>query len=520
MKRSLFVCLLAFCALSAQSFAQCAPASAIYSFDYAGHTYKIVKDKLTWSDAANCAVNLGGKLAEITSKAENDTIFSHLAKAGVQLGYATPSDGGGATYVWIGATDKHTEGMWIWDGDNNAVGDNFWNGQGAVGDGNGEGAPGMYNNWGGTSINGASPNEPDDFIAVQDGAAMALDFWPKGQIPPYTGIAGEWNDLNTGTALYYVVERSCLDKHIPRDTTICEGEKVFLGGAFQTTAGVYLDSFKTALGCDSVISTSLTILGGDPIETRDTICQGESVPFGGVDRTTAGRFEAIFQSSLGCDSIVALTLTVNPKLSSARTTTICRGESRIIGDTLRTEPGVYSVTYKSLVTGCDSVATTTLIVNSADTSVTTDGVTLSSNASGADYIWIDCDNGNTPVPNALSKNFTPAVAGHYAVVVIQNGCVDTSACYAASPSSVIENTFPTQIAVYPNPATDKVTIDLGDAYGNVTVKLVATNGKDVRSLTYANGETIVVNIGDLASGTYFLQINTPDRSALAKIIKK
>src|SRR5690348_5268813 len=126
MKRSLLVCLVAICALSTQSFAQCAPPSAFYSFDFGGHTYKIVKEKLSWTDASICAVNNGGKLVEITTKAENDTILSYLAKAGVLPGYATPSDGGGAAYVWIGATDKHTEGQWIWDGDNNAVGDNFW----------------------------------------------------------------------------------------------------------------------------------------------------------------------------------------------------------------------------------------------------------------------------------------------------------------------------------------------------------------------------------------------------------
>ncbi len=519
MKRSLLVCLVAVCALSTQSFAQCAPPSAFYSFDFGGHTYKIVKEKLTWTDASICAVNNGGKLAEITSKAENDTIFAHIARAGVLPSYATPPDGGGAGYVWIGATDKHTEGMWIWGGDNSPNGTNFWNGQGALGDGNGDGVPGMYNNWGGTSINGNSPNEPDDFIGTQDAGALALDFWPKGQLPPYTGIAGEWNDLNVGSALYFVMERNCLDRRITKDTAICEGEQVFLGGSFRKIGGIYLDSFKTALGCDSVIATTLTVLGESVLEVKDTICQGDSVFFGGSQRKVAGRYESTFQSSLGCDSLVALTLTVTTTINRARTTTICRGNSVDIGGVPRTEPGQYPVTYKS-VAGCDSVVTTTLIVNAADTSVTTNGVVLSSNASGADYIWIDCNNGNTPVPNALSKDFTPAVAGNYAVVVIQNGCIDTSACYAASPSSVIENTFPTQIAVYPNPATDKVTIDLGDSYGNVIVKLVATNGKDVRSFTHTYGETIVLSIGDLASGTYFLQINTPDRSALAKIIKK
>jgi len=519
MKRSLFVCFIAISAFYSKGFAQCASPSSIYSFDFQGHTYKIVKEKQTWSDASNCAVFMGGKLAEVTSKAENDTIFAALSNAGVLVGYATPSDGGGATYVWIGATDRNTEGVWIWDGDNNTQGTNFWNGQGTAGDGNGEPVPGMYNNWGGTSLGGI-PNEPDDFIAVQDGAALALDFWPKGQLPPYLGIAGEWNDLNTGSPLFYVVEKNCLDKTIPRDTIICQGEKVFLGGEFRTTGGVYLDSFKTTAGCDSVIATTLTVLGVDVTEIKDTICPGDTVEFGGVKRTLSGRYETKFASSIGCDSLVALTLSVTPTISRARTTTICRGESVDIGGTLQSEPGQYPIVYQSAA-GCDSIVTTTLIVNSADTSITSNGVTLTSNASGADYQWIDCDNGNAIIPGQLGQSFAPTTAGNYAVIVIQNGCIDTSFCYAASPSSVVENTFPTEIAVYPNPATDRISINLGASYTNVRLVLKNMQGVEVLSRSVHDaGEIFDVAISALPAGTYFLQITTAEQAALIKIIKQ
>ncbi len=41
--------------------------------------------------------------------------------------------------------------------------------------------------------------------------------------------------------------------------TICQGDSVFAGGAFQKTTGVYMDHFTTALGCDSIIRTDLTV---------------------------------------------------------------------------------------------------------------------------------------------------------------------------------------------------------------------------------------------------------------------
>jgi len=518
MKRSLLVCFLAISAFARLGYAQCASASSIYRFDYAGHTYKIVKEKVAWNDAASCAISLGGYLVEITSQAENDTLLARFAMAGVLPGYTVPSDGGGASYVWIGATDKWGEGVWIMDGNNDGQGTNFWNGQGIEGDGQGEPVAGQFFNWGGKSIGGNSTNEPDDFIAAQDGGAIALDFWKKGTVPPYLGIAGEWNDLNASNTLYYVIEKNCIDKTTTRDTAICEGQKVFLAGAFRTTGGVYIDSFKTSQGCDSILATTLSILGVDVQEIRDTICQGDSIEFGGQKRFVAGRFQSTFKSTFGCDSLVALTLTLTPKKTNTRTITICKGESVDIGGVQQSVPGQYPVTYVSAA-GCDSTVTTTLNVISVDTSVASNGSMLTSNATTSTYQWIDCDNDNAPVSGATGQTFSPAVSGNYAVVVSQNGCTDTSSCYAASPSSVIENTFPAAIAVYPNPTSDKVTIDLGESYSAISVSVTAIDGREVRNAASA-GSALTISMTELPSGTYFLHIEAAGKRALVKVVKQ
>lgn len=41
---------------------------------------------------------------------------------------------------------------------------------------------------------------------------------------------------------------------------ICEGQSYFAGGAFQTTSGEYTDTFTTALGCDSILTTTLIVV--------------------------------------------------------------------------------------------------------------------------------------------------------------------------------------------------------------------------------------------------------------------
>lgn len=169
--------------------AQCATEVNIYSFTYNGINYEIVKENKNWDDAAACAVERGGFLARIDSADENAAVFSAASTdAGIVVANTVAPDGGGASYLWLGGTDKNTEGDWIWDGTDSGSGDQFWQGTSeATG-----GVPigGLYNNWG---------NEPDDFGAGQDGLGLAITNWPLG-------VAGEWNDVASSNTLYYIIE--------------------------------------------------------------------------------------------------------------------------------------------------------------------------------------------------------------------------------------------------------------------------------------------------------------------------
>ena len=176
----------------------CATASNIFTFKFQTKKYEIIKEKKTWIDAASCAVMRGGYLVQLNSKAEQDSLYYQIKyNSGISSTYTSVNDGGGAAYIWIGATDKKSEGIWLWDGNNDNSGANFWNGQGGAGTGSGTAANGSFINWGGTS-NG-SANEPDNYLSNQNAAGIALASWPYG-------IAGEWNDIDITNTLYYVIE--------------------------------------------------------------------------------------------------------------------------------------------------------------------------------------------------------------------------------------------------------------------------------------------------------------------------
>ena len=159
--------------------------SSIVPFTYNEKNYEIVKDNKTWVDASAFAVDRGGFLAEINNEAEQNAIFIELGNASIIINNTVAPDGGGASYIWIGGNDIATEGDWIWDGDNDQTGNQFWMGTLA-------GAPigGLYNNWG---------DEPDDFGSGQDGLGLAITDWPFG-------VAGQWNDVDDSNTLYFLIE--------------------------------------------------------------------------------------------------------------------------------------------------------------------------------------------------------------------------------------------------------------------------------------------------------------------------
>lgn len=180
--------------------AQCAQTANIYSFSYGGHSYEVVKELKSWTDAAACAVERGGYLVSINSVAENNYIMGQLTlttAANISSNYHPVTDGGGASYIWTGGTDKNTEGVWLWDGDNNDVGTNFYTGQGTAGSGNGVSVGGAYINWGCSSL-----CEPDNYFYLhdQDALGLAMGSWPYG-------LAGQWNDIDMFNTLYFIIEK-------------------------------------------------------------------------------------------------------------------------------------------------------------------------------------------------------------------------------------------------------------------------------------------------------------------------
>jgi gliding motility-associated-like protein len=144
--------------------------------------------------------------------------------------------------------------------------------------------------------------------------------------------------------------------------TICEGENVQIGNSIYTTSGSYSDNLTTINGCDSIVNLSLTV---NPVYTQniaEIICEGESVQIGNSIYTTSGNYTDVLSTVNGCDSIVNLDLTVNSIYTENLSETICEGESVQVGNSIYTVSGNYTDILNT-VNGCDSIVNLNLLVN-------------------------------------------------------------------------------------------------------------------------------------------------------------
>ena len=95
------------------------------------------------------------------------------------------------------------------------------------------------------------------------------------------------------------------------ELSLCAGDSIFLAGSWQNSAGSYAETFSAANGCDSLVTTTLYILpvSNDPPSSL-VLCEGDSSFLAGNWQTTAGIYVDTFLSANGCDSLVAVSLNI------------------------------------------------------------------------------------------------------------------------------------------------------------------------------------------------------------------
>ena len=176
-----------------------------------------------------------------------------------------------------------------------------------------------------------------------------------------------WNDGSTDNPRTITVTQDTtftanFERSISRQEiydTICEGTTYDFHGRDLTQTGTYSDTLQTINACDSVIVLTLSV---NPVY-HDTInvaiCEGSVYTENGFNVNEAGTYTQTLQTINGCDSIITLNLTVNSALTSIIDAEICEGTTYSENGFEHSEAGTYTQTLQTS-NGCDSIVTLNL----------------------------------------------------------------------------------------------------------------------------------------------------------------
>lgn len=218
----------------------------------------------------------------------------------------------------------------------------------------------------------------------------------------------------------------------------------------------------------------------------------------------------------GCEGADTINVSFGTSMSTIDVS-VCESYTVPSGDETYTSEGVYYDTIPNAV-GCDSLITINLSVGAVDTSVIATDTSLTANAPGATYQWIDCATGD-PIAGATDATFIPSEDGAYAVIVTEGSCSDTSSCYefhGLGINEIAENWF----VVYPNPTKGTVTVKLSAIEEDVVISLYDMSGRLLFREQMYNIDQYKFPI-EGEPGMYLVEVSSEDgRRKVSRVIKR
>lgn len=360
----------------------------------------------------------------------------------------------------------------------------------------------------------ASDRQIDDQLGVS--VSLSEGTILLGAFQQNFNVAGV-SDLNDAGAAYFYSQEECISSESSQTLTLCAGQTVIVGPYTHSETGTYVDLLFTGDGCDSTVTTDLTIIPAPSSSQSISICFGYAYEIGGHVHTEPGLYSDTVSTLGGCDSIVHTTLTVTPENAVTHERTICWGETYTIGASTYSTEGIYSDVITSWAL-CDCTITTHLTVQlPVNKSIHQTLNLLTADQDDATYQWIKC-NPIEIIPGATNQSFVAPAIGEYAVIVTEGVCSDTSSCVYVDILGIDETVKSNPFTLYPNPASKIVQVRIFD-YQHEKYKLNLFNelGECVGNFE-PNSANYVINIDNLPAGIYVIQLITEQNSTTLRLI--
>jgi hypothetical protein len=349
----------------------------------------------------------------------------------------------------------------------------------------------------------------------------------------YTWIDGTTYTASTNTTTYTLTNSVGCDSIVTLNLTInnsttgtdvqtaCNSYTWIDGTTYTASTNTATHTLTNSVGCDSIVTLNLTINNSTTGTDVQTACNSYTWIDGTTYTASTNTATHTLTNSVGCDSIVTLNLTINNSTTGTDVQTACNSYTWIDGTTYTASTNTATHTLTNSV-GCDSIVTLNLTINTVDKTTTLNGLVLTSNAVGATYQWLDCNNGMSSIVGETNASYTASISGDYAVEITENGCMDTSTCVSVIVVGLVENknTLVDNFVLYPNPTSGKFAIEFNQLQETITARLLSVTGQIIRERQFQNTQLIALEI-DLPSGVYLVElIDGEGHKAVIQLIKQ
>lgn len=335
---------------------------------------------------------------------------------------------------------------------------------------------------------------------------------------------------------------------------ICNGTSYAFNGQTLSQAGTYIAEMVSTHGCDSTVTMQLELVDSFDIQLNESICEGEAYLFDGQSLTQPGAYVAEYETAAGCDSTVALNLSVWPNFLHTINIFICEGNAFDWEGQAITEAGIYADTLQT-VHGCDSIII--LVVEALPNSETTINETI---CQGGTYLFegqhydiagtytallINSYGCDSLITLNLSVNPAPVVYDTLSVVqgTVHNGITllsdttitevqtDDFGCetiitthFIVLPNATQDVLQGSSFEVFPNPASGQffVRFDLMQQ-SNIRLEVLDVLGRVLFANSAANEfptgkHQLAIHAKDWPSGVYFVRLGVGEAVFAKKIV--
>ncbi len=182
-----------------------------------------------------------------------------------------------------------------------------------------------------------------------------------------------------------------------------------------------------------------------------------------------------------------------------------------------TTPGTTTVTWTyNDGNGNTTNQTQNVVITPINNGVTQiDALTLSANAVGYDYQWVDCNNGNQAINGQTGQTFTATANGSYAVMIDNGSCTVTSNCTLIN-SVGIDEVEGNTLHVFPNPTHGEVTIKSSSKIESIEV--MNALGQVVNMINVKGVEFFTLKLPN-ENGLYFINVKVNGITKITRVVK-